>query len=60
MSTMMGTARRESSQMLYEEMVFIPPMKIYEEYSSRALLESPTKGTYLMTTSWSMWSLPLG
>lgn len=51
MSIMMGTARRESSQMLYEEIVFTPPRKIYEVYSSKALLESPTKGTYLMTTS---------
>jgi hypothetical protein len=48
---MMGTASRESSQILYDEMVLTPPRKIYEVYSSRALLESPTNGTYLITTS---------
>jgi len=48
---MRGTARRESSQILYEEIVLIPFINIREEYSSRALFESPTKGTYLMTTS---------
>jgi hypothetical protein len=59
-SIMIGTAKRESSQMLYVEIVFVPPKKIYEEYSSRALLLSPTKGTYFITTSWSMWSFPSG
>jgi len=50
-SSITGAARSESSQMLYEEIVFNPPIKICDEYSSNALLESPTKGTYLMTTS---------
>lgn len=50
-SIIRGTANNESSQMLYVEMVLIPPKKIYEVYSSRALLESPTYGTYLITTS---------
>jgi hypothetical protein len=41
-------------------MVLVPFMKIELEYSSRALLESPTKGTYLITTSWSMFVFPSG
>ena len=34
-------------------MVDVPPMKMSLVYSSSARLESPTAGTYLMTTQWS-------
>ena len=50
-SIIRGTASSESSHMLYDVIVFVPPRKIYEEYSSIALFESPTNGTYFMTTS---------
>jgi hypothetical protein len=43
---MIGAARSESSQVLCSTMVFLPPMKISEVYSSMALLLSPTYGTY--------------
>ncbi len=59
-SIMIGTARSESSQILYVEIVFVPPKKIYDVYSSKALLLSPTNGTYLMTTSWSICLFPSG
>ncbi|BAT10554.1 Os10g0369950 [Oryza sativa Japonica Group] len=52
-SRMMGAARSESSQVLCSTMVFFPPMKISEVYSSMALLLSPTYGIYLMTMTWS-------
>lgn len=45
-SRMMGAARSESSQVLCSTMVFFPPMKISEVYSSMALLLSPTYGIY--------------
>lgn len=47
---MRGLARRESSQVLCIEIVLRPPMKISEVYSSKARLESPTYGTYFITT----------
>mmetsp|Transcript_1158 Transcript_1158/g.2620 ORF Transcript_1158/g.2620 Transcript_1158/m.2620 type:complete len:234 (+) Transcript_1158:2234-2935(+) len=34
-------------------MVFLPPMKISDVYSSMARFESPTYGTCLITTTWS-------
>jgi hypothetical protein len=40
MSIINGVARRESSQMLYVEIVLTPFIKIVLEYSSRALFES--------------------
>ena len=40
MSIINGVARRESSQMLYVEIVFTPFIKIVLEYSSSALFES--------------------
>jgi hypothetical protein len=47
-SRMIGAARSESSQVLCSTMVFLPPMKISDVYSSIALLLSPTYGTYYM------------
>ena len=47
---MIGAARRESSHVLCMTIVFFPPMNISDVYSSIALLESPTYGTYLITT----------
>lgn len=42
---MSGVARSESSQVLCITIVFFPPMKISEVYSSMARFESPTYGT---------------
>ena len=50
-SIMIGTASNESSHILYVEIVLIPSIKILEEYSSKALFESPTNGIYLIITS---------
>mmetsp|Transcript_21119 Transcript_21119/g.49876 ORF Transcript_21119/g.49876 Transcript_21119/m.49876 type:complete len:250 (-) Transcript_21119:684-1433(-) len=50
---MSGVAKSESSQVLCIAMVFFPPMKISDVYSSMARFESPTYGTCLMTTTWS-------
>merc|ERR1719364_228141 len=52
-SRMSGVASSESSHVLCITMVCWPPMKISAEYSSIARFESPTLGTYLMTTTWS-------
>jgi len=60
MSYMSGTANSESSHTLYEAIVFRPFMKISDVYSSMARFESPTNGTYFITTSWSMFLLPSG
>lgn len=49
-SKMRGLARSESSHVLCMEIVFLPPMKISDVYSSSARFESPTYGTYLITT----------
>ena len=46
----MGAASNESSQVLCRTIVFCPPIKISEVYSSIARLLSPTYGTYLITT----------
>lgn len=54
---MMGAANKESSQTLYNTKVWFPFKKMEDMYSSIAFLESPVKGTYLMTISWSMWTL---
>ena len=50
MSKMRGAANKESSQVLWMEMIFSPPQKMEESYSSKARLESPTEGIYLITT----------
>mmetsp|Transcript_21233 Transcript_21233/g.36381 ORF Transcript_21233/g.36381 Transcript_21233/m.36381 type:complete len:258 (+) Transcript_21233:808-1581(+) len=52
-SRMSGVASRESSHVLCITIVFVPPMKISDVYSSIARFESATAGTYLMTTTWS-------
>ena len=50
---MSGVASSESSHVLCITIVFVPPMKISDVYSSIARFESPTRGTYLITTTWS-------
>mmetsp|Transcript_55487 Transcript_55487/g.133832 ORF Transcript_55487/g.133832 Transcript_55487/m.133832 type:complete len:208 (-) Transcript_55487:1004-1627(-) len=52
-SMMSGAASSESSHVLCIAIVFVPPMKIWDVYSSMARLESLTAGTYLITTVWS-------
>merc|ERR1719399_1248300 len=52
-SRMSGVASSESSHVLCITIVFVPPIKISDVYSSIARLESATYGTYLMTTTWS-------
>ena len=47
---MRGAANKESSQVLCIDIIFSPPQNIEESYSSKARLESPTEGTYLITT----------
>ena len=51
---MIGAANKESSQTLYKTKVWFPFKKIELIYSSIAFLESPVKGTYLITISWSI------
>lgn len=41
-------------------MVFQPPMKISEMYSSIAFLESPVVGQYFITIVWSISIFPSG
>ena len=52
-SNIKGAANNESSHVLWIDIIFSPPQKMAESYSSRALFESPTVGTYLITTKWS-------
>ena len=47
-SKIRGAANKESSQVLWMEMIFSPPQKMEESYSSKARLESPTEGIYLI------------
>ena len=46
-----GVASRESTHVLCITIVFVPPMKISDVYSSIARFESPTAGTYLAAAS---------
>lgn len=50
----MGAASNESSHTLYMTKVCKPFKNIDEQYSSIAFLESPVKGTYFITISWSI------
>jgi len=56
-SNITPNASSESSQVLWITYYYCPPMEISLIYSSKARLESPTVGIYLITTRWSGCSL---